>query len=164
MNLGRDHVCTLLHVPPYDTLLYSVYVYIVAVQQTNFETKRRSLRLFSTVVRVQKGINWVFKNRLFWGNLGLLKESNDANTSALPGEIETLYPCTRLQHSPRSFHTCTTTVDTHRELFWSLHFHYTTTWTRRPKWAPTTGWRLSIWHVDWVPTFYEGVTVGISLE
>ena len=68
MNLRRGHLCTLLHVPPYGTLLFFLYVYIVAVQQTNFESKRRSLRLFSTVVTWPKGDLLGFKNRHFWGN------------------------------------------------------------------------------------------------
>ena len=75
-----------------------------------------------------------------------------------------LYPCTRPQHSPRSFHTYTTTVETHREISWSLHFHYTTTWTRHPNWHPTTRWHLNSRHVEWVPTLCDGVTVDIFLE
>jgi hypothetical protein len=78
--------------------------------------------------------------------------------------FELLYPCSRLQHSPRSFPTYITTVETHRELFWSLHFHFTTMLKRQPNWDPTTRWHLSIWHVDWVPKSYDGVTVDISLE
>jgi hypothetical protein len=56
----------------------------------------------------------------------------------LPERIEILYPCTRLQHSPRSFPTYITTVVIHRELFWSLHFHFTTMLKRQPNWDPTT--------------------------
>ena len=78
--------------------------------------------------------------------------------------FELLYPCSRHQHSPRSFHTCTTTVETHREISWSLNSHYTTTWTRHPNWHPTTRWHLNSRHVDWRPTFYDGVTVDIFLE
>jgi hypothetical protein len=77
--------------------------------------------------------------------------------------FELLYPCSRHQHSPRSFHTCTTTVETHREISWSLNSHYTTTWTRHPNWHPTTRWHLNSRHVDWVPTFYGGITVDISM-
>ena len=101
----------------------------------------------------------------FWGRGDKFRERpiDQISSSNYRERFKLLYPCTRLQHSPRSFHTCTTTVETHREISWSLHFHYTTTWTRHPNWHPTTRWHLNIWHVDWVPTFYGGITVDISM-
>ena len=82
---------------------------------------------------------WRFWRQNFendWTGPGVTYNRPDNNN--YQGRFETLYPCIRLRHSPRSFPTYTTTVDTHREISRSLHFHYTTTWTRQPNWDSTT--------------------------
>ena len=76
--------------------------------------------------------------RSFWSHFLDYLSPVPWHTVWLPERIEILYPCTRLQHSPRSFPTYITTVATYRECCWSLHFHFTTMLKRQPNWDPTT--------------------------